>query len=276
MRETAKGHWTHGAHCGTPEVKPMPHTMPTHMYIVSHKDFDAPSLPDYTPILAGAAANKATIAVRDDTGDNISTLNPEFCELTAQYWVWKNADLSDGNVGFVHYRRYFYTDRHKKRIVPADWFSKDLEQYDIVLPEPWVLTKTIGAQFAQFHNIDDLKTVRAIVDERTPDFIPTFDALMHRHDLSCYNMFVMSSDRFDAYMAWLFGILDEARARIDVSGYDSYNKRLFGFLAERLLNVWVDAQQLRVKRYPVYMPEESAWKANLKARTKSLMYLHSL
>ena len=48
------------------------------------------------------------------------------------------------------------------------------------------------------------------------------------------------------------------------------------FLAERLLNVWVDAQQLRVKRYPVYMPEESAWKANLKARTKSLMYLHSL
>lgn len=249
---------------------------PTHMYIVSHKDFDAPKLEGYTPILAGAANNTASIAVRDDTGDNISTLNSEFCELTAQYWVWKNVNLGDDNVGFVHYRRYFYTDHHKTRIVPASVLSQDLQRYDIILPEPWVLTKTIGTQFAQFHNIDDLKTVRAIVNRRTPQFVPAFDALMRRHDLSCYNMFVMSAARFDAYMTWLFGILDEARAMLDVSGYDAYNRRLYGFLAERLLNVWVDAQQLNVKRYPVYMPDETAWKANLRSRVKSLMYLHRI
>lgn len=34
----------------------------------------------------------------------ISTLNPEFCELMAQYWVWKNADLRDSNMEFVHYQ----------------------------------------------------------------------------------------------------------------------------------------------------------------------------
>ena len=88
-------------------------------------------------------------------------------------------------------------------------------------------------------------------------------------------MFVMPKPRFDAYMTWLFGILDEAERRIDVSAYDSYNHRLFGFLAERLLNVWVNARKLRVKEYPVYMPDQSAWKENLRARVKSLMFAHT-
>ena len=70
----------------------------TIMYIVSHKDFDAPQLPGYVPILAGAVKNHASIEVKDNTGDNISAKNPGFCELTAQYWVWKNRDDRDANM----------------------------------------------------------------------------------------------------------------------------------------------------------------------------------
>ena len=73
----------------------------TIMYIVSHKDFDAPQLPGYVPILAGAVKNHASIEVKDNTGDNISAKNPGFCELTAQYWVWKNRDDRDANIGFA-------------------------------------------------------------------------------------------------------------------------------------------------------------------------------
>lgn len=44
----------------------------TTIYIVSHKDFIAPEMTGYVPILAGAAANHAQIAVKDDKGVNIS------------------------------------------------------------------------------------------------------------------------------------------------------------------------------------------------------------
>ena len=43
----------------------------------------------------------------DDTWDNISEKNPQYAELTTQYWVWKNYDLSNVDyVWFCHYRRY--------------------------------------------------------------------------------------------------------------------------------------------------------------------------
>ncbi len=251
-------------------------TAKTTVYIVTHKNFAIPNVVGYVPILAGAARNHAEIAIKDDTGDNISIKNPEFCELTAQYWVWKNRDGKDSNIGFVHYRRYFYTDHRKKQIVPVECFSNDLKQADVILPEPWVMRQTVKAQFAQYHNVNDLNTVRQIIHEQCPEYISAFDQVMRGHSLYAYNMFVMSSNHFNEYMTWLFAVLEEAESRIDVSKYDAYNQRLFGFLSERLLNVWVNARKLRVKEYPVYMPEQSAWKENLRTRVKSLLFEHKL
>ena len=54
---------------------------------------------------------------QDNTGDNISSLNPSYCELTTQYWAWKNMEAD--YYGFCHYRRYFSFS--KKQLEQSAW-----------------------------------------------------------------------------------------------------------------------------------------------------------
>lgn len=48
----------------------------------------------YIPMHVGRAVSKfkdeMADMLGDDTGDNISEKNAKYCELTAQYWAWKN------------------------------------------------------------------------------------------------------------------------------------------------------------------------------------------
>ena len=47
--------------------------------------------------------------IGDDTGDNISYLNPYYCEMTAMYYAWKN--IKADYKGLCHYRRFFTFER---------------------------------------------------------------------------------------------------------------------------------------------------------------------
>lgn len=78
----------------------------TAILIAAHKPFDPPALEGYLPVQVGAAlAQKELGFQRDDEGENISVKNPQYCELTAQYWAWKN--LTGPQVmGLVHYWRW--------------------------------------------------------------------------------------------------------------------------------------------------------------------------
>ncbi len=43
----------------------------------------------FLPIQVGKAISSVELGIQgDDTGDNISAKNPNFCVLTAQYWLW--------------------------------------------------------------------------------------------------------------------------------------------------------------------------------------------
>ena len=55
-------------------------------------------------VIAGADYQTKPIPetwVTDNTGDNISKKNKSYCELSTQYWAWKNIDAD--YYGFCHY-----------------------------------------------------------------------------------------------------------------------------------------------------------------------------
>jgi len=71
------------------------------IYILTHKKFDYEKSDIYKPLLNGSALQKDTFGyVCDDTGDNISKLNPYYAEMTGEYWAWKNSKCDI--IGFCH------------------------------------------------------------------------------------------------------------------------------------------------------------------------------
>ena len=83
--------------------------MKTEIYIATHKDYNFPQIAGYIPIHVGKDLTDLNLGIiGDNTGDNISSLNPNFCELTALYWMWKNS--SADYLGLIHYRRFFSID----------------------------------------------------------------------------------------------------------------------------------------------------------------------
>ncbi|MCC3238524.1 DUF4422 domain-containing protein, partial [Pediococcus acidilactici] len=82
--------------------------------VAAHKEFPMPKERElYLPVLVGAKRNyKPRIDYqRDDDGENISEKNPNYNELTAIYWAWKNLDADA--VGLVHYRRFLSKKRKR-------------------------------------------------------------------------------------------------------------------------------------------------------------------
>ena len=80
--------------------------------VATHKKYQMPIDHIYIPLHVGADGKKDAEGndldfgyIKDNTGDNISNLNPSFCELTGLYWAWKNLDAD--YIGLVHYRRHF-------------------------------------------------------------------------------------------------------------------------------------------------------------------------
>lgn len=245
----------------------------TVLYTVVHKDYPY-RVPERSYI--GVGGNRAIpgVTLYDNTGDEIAARNPSFCELTALYWIWKNSDAD--YVGLEHYRRFFY---HKFRSVRRYRFYTKAEllhlmqRYDLILPEKSYMkmkhggrtVRTVAEHFASYHHEKDLAVMREIIAEAAPDCLSAFDRVMKGRKLHLFNMFFTSKAVIDDYCAWLFPLLFEAERRIDISGYDTQQTRLFGFLSERLFNVWVLVHpELRVKYLAVGNPETPAPRAFLK------------
>ena len=71
------------------------------------------------------------------------------------------------------------------------------------------------------------------------------------------NMMVCSRRVLDAYCTWLFAILEEVERNTDLTGYTVQEARIYGYLSERLLGVWLAKQNLRVKELRILNTEQT-------------------
>ncbi|MGN0361336.1 MAG: DUF4422 domain-containing protein [Bilifractor sp.] len=216
------------------------------LLIACHKKCEVPSDPVYLPLHVGAEGKESFGFTGDNTGDNISTKNPVYCELTGLYWAWKNLDCD--YLGLVHYRRYFTlkSKREQKKlgllqsVLTGDELRGLLVKYRVLVPKRrHYYIETVYSHYAHTFDGSQLDHTREILVRMYPDYVSEFDRFMKQTSAYIFNMFVMPKDLADAYFAWLFSILSELEKVVDTSGMTPFDARYAGRVSERLFNVWL-------------------------------------
>lgn len=223
------------------------------IFAMTHKAFTPPPDPMYVPLQVGRASHEPLPYLGDNTGDHISQLNAYYSELTGVYWLWKNYHAVD-TIGICHYRRYLITeDGHLYSRLDI---QKLLSQYDMIVTKKLELRMSYYDGFASTHDEKDLIETERVVTEKYPDYAPFFHEMVHQKETYFANMMICSKSLYDAYCTWLFDILFEVQSRIDTTGYDNYRKRVYGFLSEFLLTVWIAKNKIHVYESRVGMSSE--------------------
>lgn len=229
------------------------------LFVCCHQESSVPKYPLLVPIQVGAALSDQRFPgfISDDTGENISKKNRSYCELTAQYWAWKNANADF--YGFFHYRRYLYPDTSAKypyrlertadlgtlNRLGYETFSEQIQKYDIIVPKGENMYLPVREHYAKakFHHEKDLRLVEHILREKYPAYIPAMERYLSGSICYFGNIYIMRKTVFQDYCAWLFDILAEFDRRVDTTGYSAQELRVDGYLAERLLGIYITFQQ---------------------------------
>ncbi len=242
--------------------------MATTIFVMTHKPFVPPEDPIYRPLQVGRAENGDMGYPGDDTGDNISALNHYYGELTGIYWIWKNYPGRE-NIGICHYRRYFTDERHL--YFTSDEFDNILSEYDVMTSNRLTADKPYWNVYGDAHHIEDMEAVGDAIRQLYPEDYDTFTSVMEGREHYYSNLCVMPRDRFDEYCKWLFDILFEVSKHIDPDKYPPYHRRVFGFLSENLLMVWIRARGLKPYESIIGCSEEKAESRELVLATYQLL-----
>ena len=184
------------------------------------------------PIQTGRAIAEESFSgmIGDDTGDNVSSENAKYNELSAQYWVWKNYEQigAPDYIGFMHYRRHFIFDTELKHL-PFTWlpgakfyfvksiypnyinhFSKDkvlpfIEQNPDCIAFTKVNILPISKQPDMKHHFfnglpsqkkENFDILEQVVKEKYPEYAQTFEEFKNGTEMYCCNSFIMPKKLF--------------------------------------------------------------------------------
>ncbi len=194
--------------------------------------------------------------IGDDTGDNISYLNPYVSEMTAIYWAWKNYEKI-GNpdiIGFIHYRTVLmlhtypqYLSNYLDLCGYERNFINSLFRKNKAITGFWL---RIGKSMYDFyhslfegHNIMFYDALFELFRTKYKKDYKRF----YKWSKTPYrggpfkNLFITSKEEFFKYCEWIFPILlDIAEIFKDYQYKDAKEKRNMAWLAEILTAFYFD------------------------------------
>lgn len=223
------------------------------IYVATHKEFDAPNNSIYIPIHGGKKGKSTLRYIGDDTGDNISDANELINECTVLYWVWKNTH--NKYIGLNHYRRFLLKNdiwKDTENVLDDNQIIKILSNYDFIVAEqvntfPYTVKEHLKMSVSQAAFDFGYNSIRNIIQDRYNEYLSIFDDYFNGYVFYPCNLFVAAKEKADQYCEWLFNIILEAVKAADITLYDSYSKRIIGFMAERLFTVWLIKNRYKMK-----------------------------
>ena len=176
--------------------------------------------------------------ITDNSGDNISKRNKQFCELTGLYWIWKNA--KEDIIGLVHYRRHF--------LLSKDWVSVfENAEVDVVLPVPLCVVPSLEENYKSRHLSFIWDKMFEIMEKHHPEETEKARDYFRNNNLySPCNMIIAKKKILDEYCEWLFPMLIELADEVGMID-DTYQNRYPGFLSERLLTYYFETKNDQYK-----------------------------
>lgn len=254
---------------------------------VSHRiDLDSKTIdnPLYVPVRCGAVYDKREniTMIGDDTGDNISEKRNSFCELTVQYWAWKNVKAD--YYGLCHYRRYLsfkekdiYAPNLRQGVLDSlsdkniefcglndvKKMTEKIESCDILTSyeyhmiydaERYSKAKNIYEQWlffwGKYVDKNTFDSMLEILRKKHPEYYKVALEYMNRKYFRGFNCFVMKKEAFFELCEFEFSILFELEKFIDVTHYSDTKKRSIGYIAEWLYGIWLYYQE-KYKKYNI-------------------------
>lgn len=236
-----------------------------HLFVSMQELHDIPDYKEYYSISSGVYAGITTNYV-DNTGDNISKHNKYFAEYSKFYWIWKNLK-PQGIIGFCQYRRYLWLNNPDYRYLEKTFEKLDdvkdelnpigvgdlLQDADIIMSAPFCMPfQTVEEQYcaASCQRASDWDLMKEVLLQIYPEYEKDFYRFAKSHYIYAVNMFVTNTSIFNDYMEWIFNIFSHLSQKIELPT-NPYQYRVYSYLAERLINLFVMHNRYKVKRVPL-------------------------
>ena len=245
----------------------------------------------YHHIRCGAVYDKSKSSMTgDDTGDNISERRASFCELTVQYWAWKNWDCN--YYGLCHYRRYFsfasesvavnavglaveknmsQETIQKHVLSDANFMSREIEAYDAVIshnfdvrtiPNPRPPHETVYAVWNKQVTLVEKKAVDltiSIAHELFPQYIHAMNEYLQSTQYHGYCCHIMKKDVFHQLCEFQYTVIFELEKRLNMKRYKGNMCRTPAYMGELLYGVFchwlINESDYRVSMKPLILFE---------------------